>query len=116
SRRGRDITRPYPELGGLAAAWSGNGAVLDGEIVVLGSGTSPSFGALQQRMHLPAAEVRRLATAVPVTYLAFDLLYADGRLLLDAHYRDRRALLDALALDGPRCQSPPSFGREPRAH
>ncbi len=113
SRSGRDITRTYPELGGLAAAWSGNGAVLDGEIVVLGSGTSPSFGALQQRMHLTAAaEVRRLATAVPVTYLAFDLLYADGRLLLDAPYRERRALLDALALDGPRCQSPPSFAGE----
>src|ERR1035441_7941933 len=67
SRSGRDITQAYPELGGLAAAWSGNGAVLDGEIVGLGSGTSPSFGALQQRVHPnAAAEVRRLATAVPV--------------------------------------------------
>jgi bifunctional non-homologous end joining protein LigD len=112
SRSGRDITATYPELGGLVGAVPGT-AVLDGEIVVLAGGTVPSFEALQQRIHLTAApEVARMAAAVPVTYLAFDVLYADGRLLLDAPYRERRGLLDSLALNGPRWQAPPSFAGE----
>ncbi len=118
SRSGRDITATYPELASLAAALPGAAVVLDGEIVALGAGTSPSFETLQQRMHLTdAADVRRIAAAVPVTYLAFDVLYAGGRPLLDAPYAQRRAVLaglarDGLGQDGSRCQVPPYFTGE----
>jgi bifunctional non-homologous end joining protein LigD len=45
SRTGQDITRDYPELGGLGAAVGRRQAVLDGEIVALGPRwqTPPSF-------------------------------------------------------------------------
>jgi bifunctional non-homologous end joining protein LigD len=56
--------------------------------------------------------VPRLAESVPVTYLAFDLLHLDGRPLFDEPYRARRALLEELALQGPRWQTPPSFTGE----
>ncbi len=84
--------------------------VLDGEIVAFGGGSWPSFEALQQRMNISAtSQARRLAAEIPVTYLAFDLLFADGRSLTDQPYTKRRARLDELAVDGPRWQTPPAF-------
>jgi bifunctional non-homologous end joining protein LigD len=113
SRSGREITSTYPELAGLAAAIRPGGSVLDGEIVALGAGTVPSFESLQLRMNVSsAAQALRMAAQAPVTYLAFDLLWLDGQLLLEAPYRRRRALLEELALAGPHWQTPPSFTGE----
>jgi len=110
SRTGRDITAGYPELQQLAAAAGVDQAVLDGEIVVFGAGGWPSFEALQQRMNISApAQVRALLASVPVTYLAFDLLFLDGQPLLDQPYTERRALLEQLELNGRHWQTPPSF-------
>lgn len=113
SRTGRDITRTFPDLAGLAGTLPGSGAALDGEIVALGGGSVPSFESLQLRMNLTEpAQVQRMTTMVPVTYLAFDLLVAEGRLLLDQRYADRRGLLEVLALNGPSWQVPPAFTGE----
>jgi bifunctional non-homologous end joining protein LigD len=110
SRTGQDITATYPELRGLGAALAGRQALLDGEIVVLGSSGWPDFQALAQRMHVSSATAaKRLAARLPVTYLVFDVLHLDGRPLLAAPYRKRRALLEGLAVHGARWQTPPSF-------
>jgi bifunctional non-homologous end joining protein LigD len=42
----------------------------------------------------------------PVHYIAFDLLYLDGRSLLDDRYDERRAALAELGLAGPTWQAP----------
>lgn len=116
SRSGQDITRTYPELSGLGAALAGRQALLDGEIVVLGTDNWPDFEALQQRMNIGSvAAAHRLAARLPATYLAFDLLHLDGRPLLSEPYRARRALLESLHLHGPFWQTPPSFTGEPGA-
>ena len=110
SRTGRDVTGSYPELAGMATALGSRDVVLDGEIVAFGDGSWPSFEALQQRMNVTSpAQVRRLAAEVPVTYLAFDLLASDGRTLTGRPYRERRAILDELAFEGPHWQTPPAF-------
>ncbi len=110
SRTGREITHSYPELQELAAVTGAARAVLDGEIVAFGGGAWPSFEALQQRINISSeAQIRLLAAQIPVSYLAFDLLCLDGRPLLDAPYAERRALLDGLGVNGPHCQTPPSF-------
>jgi bifunctional non-homologous end joining protein LigD len=110
SRTGRDITFVYPELAELAAAIGAEDAVLDGEIVAFGGGAWPDFEALQQRMNIStAAQARALAAEVPVSYLAFDVLWLDGRSLLDEPYSRRRELLEGLGLDSRRAQVPPSF-------
>ena len=84
--------------------------VLDGELVALDERGRPSFGRLQERMHVrdPAA-VRRLAGRVPVFYYVFDLLRLDDRPLLQLPYTERRALLDDLELDAATWRLPPSF-------
>jgi bifunctional non-homologous end joining protein LigD len=116
SRTGEDITAAYPELRGLGPALGKHQALLDGEVVALSESGWPDFEALQPRMHVRSAEAARLLAAeYPVTYLIFDLLHLDGRPLLDVPYHERRALLDGLALNGPRWQTPPSFTGEPGA-
>src|SRR5829696_627384 len=90
----------------LTAALAGREVVLDGEIVAF-DGARPSFQKLQSRMHLASEHaVRRLARDDPVTYIAFDLLYLDGRSLLDLRYDERRAKLAELELSGPTWQAP----------
>lgn len=110
SRTGRDITFVYPELAGLADAVNVGQAVLDGEIVAFGDSGWPEFEVLQQRMNIAsAAQARALAASVPVSYLAFDLLWLDGKPLLDQPYADRRAQLDGLSMQSGNWQAPPAF-------
>ncbi|MEP6852935.1 MAG: non-homologous end-joining DNA ligase [bacterium] len=108
SRIGRDVTVSYPELRGLADAVGD--AVLDGEIVALDDSGVPSFGVLQQRMHVAdAKEARRLAGAVPAVFLAFDVLGVGGETVLQRPWSDRRELLDQIGLSGGAWQTPPVF-------
>jgi bifunctional non-homologous end joining protein LigD len=110
SRNGRAVTVSYPELSGLAAQLDGRRVLLDGEIVSLDDQGRPSFGRLQQRMHVAsAAAARRLADEAPAVYLAFDALHLDGRSLLARPYTERRELLTGLELDGAGWQAPPAF-------
>ena len=113
SRTGRDISLVYPELAGLAGAVGSAQAVLDGEVVAFGDGEWPEFEALQQRMNISSpAQARVLAAQVPVSYLAFDLLWLEDEPLLDQTYARRRSLLDGLGLGGGNWQAPPSFTGE----
>jgi bifunctional non-homologous end joining protein LigD len=110
SRTGRDISHVYPELAGLAAAVDAGQAVLDGEVVAFGDSGWPEFEALQQRMNIAsAAQARVLSTVVPVSYLAFDVLWLDGESLIEQPYVRRRTLLDELSLGGGNWQAPPAF-------
>jgi bifunctional non-homologous end joining protein LigD len=107
TRNGNDVTSRYPELSRLNRALSMHRAILDGEIVAFDDAGRPSFAALQGRMHLTReAQVKRLAKDAPVTFLAFDLLWLDGRSLMGLPYLERRAALRALLADGDRWQVP----------
>jgi bifunctional non-homologous end joining protein LigD len=110
SRTGRDVSGTYPELQGLGGAVGEHQFVLDGEIVAFGPNGWPSFEVLQQRMNISSpAQIRQVAAEVAVSYLAFDLLSADGQQLLDRPYRIRRQQLDDLALEGANWQTPAAF-------
>jgi bifunctional non-homologous end joining protein LigD len=113
SRTGRDISHAYPELTAVQDIASSGQAVLDGEIVAFGDGPWPDFEALQQRMNISsAAQARLLAAQNPVSYLAFDLLWLDGRPQLELLYTRRRELLEGLGWQRGRWQVPPSFRGE----
>ena len=107
SRNLRDITSQYPEVRPLAEQLGSLQAIIDGEVVALDEDGRPDFQLLQQRMHLgSAAAVRRKAAESPVTYIAFDLLFLEGRELYDLPYADRRRLLAGLELDGACWRTP----------
>lgn len=98
SRAGNSISARYPELTGFRAD---RPLVLDGEIVALDDRGRPSFELLQQRMNLSGArEVAAAAIAVPISYVAFDVLF-DGGDITDETWEVRRARLDALDLLPP---------------
>jgi bifunctional non-homologous end joining protein LigD len=110
SRNGNDLMAAYPELRGLGLHLGSTQAVLDGEIVAFDERGKPSFGALQQRMHVAdASRARRLAGSVPVSYLLFDLVHLDGRSLTSLPYARRRELLESLHLSGANWDTPPAF-------
>ena len=107
SRSGRDMTRAYPELAGLAHQAGNREMVLDGEIAAFAAGR-PSFAALQRRMHVAAPSPRLLA-AVPATYLVFDIMELDGESLVGEPYARRRDILEAQQLTSGQVHVPPSF-------
>ncbi len=107
SRNLKDIAAQYPELAALASSLPGRRLVLDGEIVALGPDGRPSFSRLQHRMGLSSPRtIAKVGRDIPATYVIFDLLYLDGRLLLPAPYSERRLLLEDLAPAGPSWQTP----------
>jgi len=94
SRNGGDITVAYPELHKVHERLVALDAVVDGEIIAMVDGV-PSFEALQSRIHVRnERDIQRLSHQVPVSYVAFDLLYLDGRCLVDLPYTERRRRLE----------------------
>jgi ATP-dependent DNA ligase len=74
SRQGTNLSPWFPELASLPADVAGTDALLDGEIIV-GSGSVESFNALLKRARLRG---RSTANTLPVSFVAFDLLWHDG--------------------------------------
>src|ERR1700719_4112368 len=99
SRTRDEITESFPELP-MALGGLPQDAILDGEIVAWnssGAGRAFAFSTLQQRLGRKKVSAQ-LRQDVPVAYLVFDGLYADGELLLDHPLRERaRILTDLLA-------------------
>lgn len=86
SRNGRDVTSEYPQLQPLADSLVEHHVILDGEAVALDEHGVPNFSEMQNR-----------ARAARIEFWAFDILSLDGRSLLRAKYRDRRAVLETLS-------------------
>ncbi len=100
SRTRDEITESFPELPGAIAGLAKD-AILDGEILAWsygegeGVGRALPFSALQQRLGRKKVSAE-LMRRVPVVYLVFDVLYADGELLLERPLRERMEILDKL--------------------
>ncbi|MER3453207.1 MAG: DNA ligase, partial [Acidimicrobiia bacterium] len=96
SRNRLDVTGRFPELRGIGRLLGSREAVLDGEVVAFDASGRPSFSALAERGRRRA----RLA------YVAFDLLWLEGRWTTGLPYAERRELLEGLGLSGPAVQVP----------
>ncbi len=104
SRTRDEITESFPELP-MALGGLPKDAILDGEIVAWnsawnssGAGRAFPFSMLQQRLGRKKVSTKLLRD-VPVAYFVFDVLYADGELLLDRPLRERARILDLLFHD-----------------
>ena len=113
-RSGSDVTGSYPEVAAALARAAGRRTlILDGELTAFGE-ERPSFALLQRRLHV-ARPAPALVAAVPVTFIAFDLLWQASRSLLRSPYAQRRALLDGLALAAEHVSVPPAFPGQAQA-
>ena len=116
SRDLRPFDRYFPDLHEAFLKGLPAGCVLDGEIVI----TSPhglDFDALQLRLHPAASRVAMLAKETPASFVAFDLLAADGQSLMDEPQSERRARLEQLfkTIDRPIHLTPVTRDRETAA-
>jgi ATP-dependent DNA ligase len=95
SRDLRPFDRYFPELHDALLEALPRGCVLDGEIVIA-TPRGLDFDALQMRLHPAESRVLKLARETPSSFVAFDLLAADGKSLMDAAQSERRGKLEAL--------------------
>ena len=84
-----DVVRAIEDLPG--------DVLLDGEIVPYRDGRVRPFASIQKRLGRKVLTTQMLRDH-PAVFIAFDLLYADGDLLLDRPLRERRERLAALPL------------------
>ncbi len=96
SRSREDVTESFPDLAEAFAAATDE-VILDGEILGwdLVEGRALPFSVLGQRIGRKRVS-NELRRAVPVVFMAFDLMYAGGELLLELPLRERRNRLEAV--------------------
>ncbi|MDP9327087.1 MAG: non-homologous end-joining DNA ligase, partial [Actinomycetota bacterium] len=105
TRTGRDATAQYPEIHMIHELVDQVNAVIDGEIVAFDADGKNSFEALQQRMNLRnEREIKRIVSRIPVTLVAFDLLWLDGRDTTGLTLEERRELLELIVETDHRLQ------------
>lgn len=92
SRTFDDITESFPELVPALAA-IGHEMILDGEILAWRDGQALAFSELQKRLGRKRVSAA-LQRDVPVSYVAFDVLYANNDLVIDRPLTERTKLLD----------------------
>jgi bifunctional non-homologous end joining protein LigD len=85
SRSGLDYTNKYPLIA-EALQGLGHDLMIDGEVVVLNEEGKPDFDTLQLYN----------GKRTPIRYCVFDLLYMDGKSLMDLPLYQRKELLEAL--------------------
>jgi bifunctional non-homologous end joining protein LigD len=88
TRRGNDAETYFPKLLTPPTWIDAKQAIVDGEVVALDEAGRPDFSLLQERI-----TSYRTGRSVPLVFQAFDLLYLDGRLLLDVPLEERKKLL-----------------------
>ena len=103
TRHGRECSDDFPELLEISDALRKRRVILDAELVCPRDDGRPDFARLRHR--LTGSHVNRH----PVVLQVFDVLHLDGHSTRSLPNRERRALLDELALDGPAWRTPASI-------
>lgn len=94
-----DEVTEFPELGPPISGLPGE-LILDGEILAWRDARPLPFTELQKRLGRKHLDMF-IQNDIPVKYVAFDLLYQDGTLLLDEILTERKARLDAIFANAP---------------
>jgi len=89
-----EVTHRFPELVAPLASLASD-AVIDGEIVPVRGASILPFSELQKRLGRKTVSDELLA-ASPVAFIAYDLLYAAGRVLVEEPLEERRRVLEGI--------------------
>jgi ATP-dependent DNA ligase len=95
SRDLRPLDRYFPELHAALTERLPPHSVVDGEVVIV-TPHGLDFDRLQLRLHPAASRVAKLSKETPASFVAFDLLAANGRDLRDIPQAERRASLERM--------------------
>ncbi len=109
SRTLDDVTHSFPELAGPLSGLPGE-VILDGEIVAWRhtdeGGHAMPFSEIQKRLGRKQVS-EQLMKDVPVAYVVFDVLYAEGELMLQKPLSERAAILDQVFCGAHRVEPRP---------
>lgn len=102
SRNGHDLTKQFPELT-IPECFRVASGLFDGEIVCLDAKGHPSFKNVIHRMQQSSeGGVKRAAAKFPAFCYVFDVLYCDGRALINEPLIKRREwLMDSVKSEQP---------------
>src|SRR4030042_1469246 len=98
SRNDRELAGQFPELAELLHL--APHTVLDGEIVVMRGG-KPDIQALLPRLQAGTGRSPPVEVKNPVTYIVFDILEKDKKMLFDLPFSERRKILEKSVKEGP---------------
>jgi bifunctional non-homologous end joining protein LigD len=107
TRNGHDAETYFPRLLTPPTWIAASEAIVDGEVVALDASGRPDFGLLQERIG-----AGRSGAPVPLVFQAFDLLYLDGRSLLDVPLEQRKKLLELVIRPTTRVHVAPAIDTE----
>src|SRR5256886_3702810 len=102
SRQLTDVTQAVPEVVEAVRRLPLADAILDGEAIALRPDGTPLPFQVTMRRFGRKLDVERLRAELPLASFFFDILYADGALLLDEPYARRFAALAAAVPDAQR--------------
>lgn len=120
TRKRQDAARYFPDLAEALPDWiEARTAIVDGEVVALDEEGRSDFSRLQDRTGMRGYAAKRgerrpagdratsrtseedPGTVAPIVYFVFDLLYLDGRSLLDVPLEDRKRILKSVLREHP---------------
>jgi DNA ligase-1 len=94
SRRLTDVTESFPEIVNLVGKQIGDDeAIFEGEIIAVGRGGVPLPFQYLMRRFRRVRNIDDMVKKIPVQLQLFDLLYYDGKSLIDDPYVERRKKL-----------------------
>jgi DNA ligase-1 len=108
SRTLDEISARFPELHAPLAELA-SGVILDGEIITARGEEILPFSDLQKRLGRKTVSPDLLAST-PVVFVAWDLLYASGRVMINDPLHARRTILEELINGTAHCRKRQSFG------
>jgi bifunctional non-homologous end joining protein LigD len=99
SRNGKDLLSKFPELENMGTAFRSLPIIVDGEIVALDDKGRSSFQRLQNRIESIRGP-RKPTGGGHIAFVAFDVLFADGRDLRPLPLEQRKKILENLIVEG----------------
>ncbi|MCM1440162.1 MAG: non-homologous end-joining DNA ligase [Roseburia sp.] len=100
NKRFKDLTSIYPELADICKCVKKR-VILDGELVVLNENGKPDFYALQRRSLMSDSfKISLAAKRNPVQFVAYDILYHNGKELIDYELMKRKEILSKSVQEG----------------
>lgn len=101
NKRDMILTSKFPELSEIYENVKGK-AILDGELIVLKNGV-PDFYELQRRVMLTDSfKIQLAAKKLPASYVAYDIIYHDGKEVTELPLLERKQLLDSIIEESKR--------------
>jgi DNA ligase-1 len=95
SRRLENVTKALPEIAEEVRKKVKEGVILDGEVVAVKDGRPMPFQQILRRFRRKY-EVRKMMEKIPITAQFFDILYIEGREVIDLPLEERRKILESV--------------------